>query len=323
MRTHDETTARARYVPVPDGQAAFDFSALPDMPATEKQRRYIAVLMDQIGWHSEQLAAYAGEQGIDLVAMTKKQATAFIDGLKRLAEPQSPTGPAPRVAGDELFPEDDAPPLIPTLQQITCRVCGLVAKVRVGQANLCHACAADLLITRQHVEQALETSAASLDTAAQTWLDAQAAADDATLDRWHKAEAYIKQGRETDPAFRATWERERSAQTPLGTLLCAYEAYTAADAAAREIRTWGQRAMVEIEAAEGARPAPRPNEYAVPDDATPVACRSCGAAMVWVKTPAGKPLPLSVATIEARDGVRYALPHFADCPEAKDWSRKP
>ena len=215
-----------------------------------------------------------------------------------------------------------APAPSQALHQITCRVCALTAKVTLGQPNLCHACTADLVITRQHVAQTLEASVAAFDRAAQTWLDTQAAADDATLARWHRAEQFILSGRETDPAFRATWEKERDAQTPLGELLRAYEAYTTAEQAAREIRTWAERALVEIEAAEETQPTSRPNEYAVPEDAKLVACRSCGMPMVWARTPAGKPLPLSVATIEIRDGVRYALPHFVDCPEAKDWSRK-
>ena len=56
----------------------------PDAPASDKQRNYIATLQEQLGWSSEQLAAYAQEQEIDLVSMTKGQASAFIDGLKAL-----------------------------------------------------------------------------------------------------------------------------------------------------------------------------------------------------------------------------------------------
>lgn len=54
-------------------------------PATEKQRNYIARLMDDLAWTSEQLAVYADEQQVDLVTMTKGQASTFIDGLKKLA----------------------------------------------------------------------------------------------------------------------------------------------------------------------------------------------------------------------------------------------
>lgn len=58
----------------------------PDSPASDKQRNYIATLQDQIGWTSEQIASYAEEQNVDLVTMTKGQASVFIDGLKKLAE---------------------------------------------------------------------------------------------------------------------------------------------------------------------------------------------------------------------------------------------
>jgi len=66
----------------------------------------------------------------------------------------------------------------------------------------------------------------------------------------------------------------------------------------------------------------RAGEYVIPNDGrTTMPCRSCGAEIIWTKTAAGKPIPLSVATIEERDGVRYALTHFADCKDAKEWRR--
>lgn len=57
-----------------------------DPSAALKQRTYIARLQNDLGWTSEQLAVYAHEQGIDLMAMTMRQASAFIDGMKRLNE---------------------------------------------------------------------------------------------------------------------------------------------------------------------------------------------------------------------------------------------
>ena len=66
----------------------------------------------------------------------------------------------------------------------------------------------------------------------------------------------------------------------------------------------------------------RAGEYPIPPGAAVVRCRSCGARIVWVRTEAGKAMPLSLATVETRDGVRYALTHFADCPDAKDWSKQ-
>lgn len=66
----------------------------------------------------------------------------------------------------------------------------------------------------------------------------------------------------------------------------------------------------------------RAGEYAVPPDARPAQCRSCSAAIVWARTEGGKAIPLSLATVEWREGVRYALTHFADCPHAKEWSKQ-
>ena len=66
----------------------------------------------------------------------------------------------------------------------------------------------------------------------------------------------------------------------------------------------------------------RTGEYAIPADPYTATCRSCGAAMIWVKTAAGKAMPLSAATIEERDGQRFALAHFADCPNSREWSRR-
>lgn len=62
----------------------------PKQPATPKQRSYIARLTDDIGWHSEQLAVYAKEQGVDLVSMSLYDASVLIDGMKRLADQTLP-----------------------------------------------------------------------------------------------------------------------------------------------------------------------------------------------------------------------------------------
>lgn len=61
-----------------------DFSQIPDMPASDKQRQYIARLIDDLGWHSEQLAEYAHLTDIDLAALTKSQASQLIDRLKNM-----------------------------------------------------------------------------------------------------------------------------------------------------------------------------------------------------------------------------------------------
>lgn len=68
--------------------------------------------------------------------------------------------------------------------------------------------------------------------------------------------------------------------------------------------------------------APRAGEYELPAAGKVERCRSCDAAIVWTRTPNGRATPLSLATVQTRGGVRYALSHFADCPHAKDWSKK-
>jgi hypothetical protein len=68
----------------------------PDSPASDKQRNYIATLQDNLAWNSEQLASYAEDQSVDLVTMTKGQASVFIDGLKKLAEERTSYGDGAR-----------------------------------------------------------------------------------------------------------------------------------------------------------------------------------------------------------------------------------
>jgi hypothetical protein len=68
----------------------------PDSPASDKQRNYIVTLQDNLTWNSEQLAAYAEEQSVDLVTMTKGQASLFIDGLKKLADERTTYGDGAR-----------------------------------------------------------------------------------------------------------------------------------------------------------------------------------------------------------------------------------
>lgn len=89
MAQHKQTIERLAAAPpaepAPSGGATY-----AEPPASDKQRAYIAALQDKIGWHSEQLATYASDQQIDLAAMTRSQASTFIDGLKALAEQRRP-----------------------------------------------------------------------------------------------------------------------------------------------------------------------------------------------------------------------------------------
>ena len=63
--------------------------------------------------------------------------------------------------------------------------------------------------------------------------------------------------------------------------------------------------------------------YPIPAGGIRSTCLSCGAALIWTTTQRGKPMPLSLASVIERDGVRYALSHFVDCPDAATWRKRP
>jgi len=55
-------------------------------------------------------------------------------------------------------------------------------------------------------------------------------------------------------------------------------------------------------------------------------CRSCGAEIVWLKTSAGKNIPVDADTV-ADAGAEIFDPdtmmsHFATCPDASKWRKK-
>jgi hypothetical protein len=80
----------------------------PDAPASEKQRNYVSVLQDDLTWTNEQLLTYAEEQRVDLVTMTKGQASTFIDGLKKLAEERTQYGDGARAKAAPARAEEPA-----------------------------------------------------------------------------------------------------------------------------------------------------------------------------------------------------------------------
>lgn len=93
----------------------------PDAPASDKQRYFITTLQDNLGWSSEQLTGYASDHGVDLVTLTKGQASTFIDGLKKLAEertnyadgarPRTERAEAPRSDGAARAAGSDTTPI--------------------------------------------------------------------------------------------------------------------------------------------------------------------------------------------------------------------
>lgn len=66
----------------------------------------------------------------------------------------------------------------------------------------------------------------------------------------------------------------------------------------------------------------RIGEYPIPALGDIERCKSCGAQIIWTKTAKNRAVPLSLATVQTRNGVKYALSHFSDCPDGKEWSKK-
>lgn len=67
----------------------------------------------------------------------------------------------------------------------------------------------------------------------------------------------------------------------------------------------------------------RKGEIEVTAADTPDSCESCKAPILWHKIGTGRFLPLSVQTIEQdAGGRRFAITHFADCPNAAQHRRK-
>jgi hypothetical protein len=57
----------------------------------------------------------------------------------------------------------------------------------------------------------------------------------------------------------------------------------------------------------------------------PTHCRSCGAEIVWLRTKAGRLIPVNAATALETDTEfdhNRHVSHFATCPQANKW-RKP
>lgn len=65
----------------------------PDAPASEKQRAYMEYLQKELHWDHERLAAFAAERDLNLLTLTKREASELIDALKHL------------VGGDQAAPE--------------------------------------------------------------------------------------------------------------------------------------------------------------------------------------------------------------------------
>jgi hypothetical protein len=199
-----------------------------------------------------------------------------------------------------------------------------IAPTRPATLRPCVVCGlrTDVLLCRECAAQPVASKARVL-----AWLGSNSAQAGAAMDAWdairepHQAYWEKIQDAREQPGFQARCAKHRAAQDVYGQLLDAQAEWEQAIAPLNVERRRLEKALAVLNGIADP-PSPRPNEYAIPEGAAPTTCRSCGAGMVFVKTPAGKALPLSVATIQTRDGVRWAIPHFADCKDAKKWSKR-
>lgn len=56
----------------------------PDAPASEKQRSYMEYLLKELHWDNDRLHAFAAERSLNVLTLTKREASELIDDLKNL-----------------------------------------------------------------------------------------------------------------------------------------------------------------------------------------------------------------------------------------------
>lgn len=93
--TELETVPAARRTAVDETGEIRDIAPDNGPPASDKQRRFIAGLQDDLGWHSEYMAVFAKEHRIDLAALSKSDASYLIEQMQRLATEDTKPQPDP------------------------------------------------------------------------------------------------------------------------------------------------------------------------------------------------------------------------------------
>ena len=166
--TPDELSGGASYEDAATGEIIDRPDAAP--PASNKQRGYIAGLIDDMGWRSEALAAFAQKHGIDdLVTMTSTQASALIEALKQEAERPAPPAKPGKVEEAPLPPITDAErsngerPLVKRLRELVadCRGAGVAVPILPKPKNMTdealYAAISDLETEYSKAQQVVET----------------------------------------------------------------------------------------------------------------------------------------------------------------------
>lgn len=221
----------------------------------------------------------------------------------------------------ELFPDEMIDNLFApralvgsTTARITCRVCELKDDVPLTcvPGPLCRACGVDIPATRAKVKQWL--------TGVLSQMDAVQTVFHALQDQYPAYWAKLEDSREKDTPYTHICKcAEHVAKGNIyGQLVVAEETML------HDLEPLGiERARLESALAllDELMPQLGPGEYLIPTGVDVESCRSCGASIVWTKTAAGKPVPLSLAMVEERGGVRVTKTHFVDCPDGRGWKK--
>lgn len=249
-----------------------DFASMPNMPATDKQRTYIATLMDKLGWHSGQIAAYATEQRCDLVRMTVPEASAFIEGLKCLAEECGPGSigmqasatavmDIPRLGGalaSEAYPSlfDEPMPVRPIrLVRVVCAVCAAETNISfLADGKLCDPCRMDLPLAAANIAADLGKAEQACAVANEAWLAAHVAATPVNQDRYASAvefrrSLHLNGKLYTEAQADAALQKAIATGDGLSRLLQADAHRRAMDYNLNKVRTWAAFAEEELRAA--------------------------------------------------------------------------
>ncbi len=92
----------------------------PEAPASDKQRQYMDYLVTELGWDGQRLQQFASERKLDILVLTKREASELIDELKGLVERRStpPTTPVEVVAGHASRDEHATPRQVKALERL-------------------------------------------------------------------------------------------------------------------------------------------------------------------------------------------------------------
>lgn len=83
----------------------------PDAPASEKQRAYMEYLLKELEWDNERLAAFASERSLNVLTLTKREASELIDDLKGVLAgiDDAPEAAVEAATDESAEPEAEAP----------------------------------------------------------------------------------------------------------------------------------------------------------------------------------------------------------------------